>query len=63
MPQKTNFEDDCDASHEVEDQTWKGDQDRRGYYYDDAHGYQKYEPETDEEIIPDKDPQTENGPE
>lgn len=29
---------------------WSEDQRTRGYYYDDAHGYEKYEPEKDDEI-------------
>lgn len=29
---------------------WGDDQRTRGYYYDDAHGYEKYEPEKDNEI-------------
>lgn len=29
------------------DNTWGTDQRERGYYYDDAHGYQKYIPEED----------------
>ncbi|MEP6703504.1 MAG: hypothetical protein ABJB34_01745 [Acidobacteriota bacterium] len=29
-------------------ETWADDQKERGYYYDDAHGYEKYEPVTDE---------------
>jgi hypothetical protein len=28
--------------------SWEEDQEKRGYYYDDAHGYEKYEPEDDE---------------
>ena len=27
--------------------TWEEDQKRREYYYDDGHGYEKYEPEND----------------
>ena len=30
------------------DGTVAEDQDERGYYYDDAHGYEQYEPEDDE---------------
>ncbi len=30
--------------------TWEEDQKRREYYYDDAHGYEKYDPEKDDEI-------------
>jgi hypothetical protein len=29
--------------------TWSEDQKDRGYYYDDAHGYEKYEPEEEED--------------
>ncbi len=29
------------------DRTWGTDQRERGYYYDDAHGYQKYLPDED----------------
>ena len=25
------------------------DQQERGYYYDDAHGYERYDPETDDD--------------
>jgi hypothetical protein len=28
---------------------WEDDQRERGYYYDDAHGYERYDPETDQE--------------
>lgn len=28
--------------------TWEEDQKRREYYYDDAHGYQVYDPEAEE---------------
>ncbi len=33
---------------ESEETSWSEDQQKRGYYYDDAHGYEKYEPEKDE---------------
>lgn len=29
--------------------SWSEDQQKRGYYYDDAHGYEKYEPEKDDD--------------
>lgn len=35
------LDDERDAS------TWEEDQKRHEYYYDDAHGYEKYEPESD----------------
>jgi hypothetical protein len=28
--------------------SWSDDQIERGYYYDDAHGYEKYDPEDDD---------------
>ncbi|MEP6789483.1 MAG: hypothetical protein ABJB40_13675 [Acidobacteriota bacterium] len=28
--------------------SWSEDQKERGYYYDDAHGYEVYEPDEDE---------------
>jgi hypothetical protein len=30
------------------DDTWEADQKDRSYYYDDAHGYEVYDPESDE---------------
>ncbi len=33
----------------VEESAVVEDQHKRGYYYDDAYGYQKYEPEKDSE--------------
>ena len=29
--------------------TWEDDQKRREYYYDDAHGYENYDPESEDE--------------
>lgn len=31
-----------------EKSSWSGDQKKREYYYDDAHGYKVYRPEDDE---------------
>ncbi len=31
----------------VNDGTWEEDQKEREYYYDDAHGYEVYEPEAE----------------
>ncbi len=28
---------------------WEEDQQERGYYYDDSHGYETYDPDEDEE--------------
>lgn len=33
--------------------TWEEDQDRRGYYYDDAHGYRIFRPDEADESEPD----------
>ena len=30
--------------------SWAEDQEERGYYYDDAHGYEPYEPDNDDDI-------------
>lgn len=35
-------------SDKLED-AWESDQAERGYYYDDAHGYEEFDPESDEE--------------
>ena len=32
-----------------DDSTWEKDQKDRGYYYDDAHGYEAYDPDSDDE--------------
>lgn len=39
----------CDEKkdEEPDPSTWGEDQKRREYYYDDAHGYEKYEAEND----------------
>lgn len=35
---------------EIEDENvWSRDQQRKSYYYDDAYGYEVYDPEKDEE--------------
>lgn len=41
----------CKSEHAPADDedNWSVDQERRSYYYDDAHGYEKYDPEYDEE--------------
>lgn len=30
-------------------ESWAEDQKERGYYYDDAHGYEQFDPECDDE--------------
>ena len=36
-------------------ETWAEDQQTRGYYYDDAAGYETYDPEADDEKEPEPD--------
>ncbi|MGE3468453.1 MAG: hypothetical protein AB7J13_16145 [Pyrinomonadaceae bacterium] len=36
----------CDEP--VADGRWEADIENRGYYYDDAHGYEKYDPAEEE---------------
>ena len=38
--------------------SWEEDQDKRGYYYDDAHGYQVYVPEEDDDSQVDTEKRT-----
>lgn len=38
----------CDEP--VTDDLWEADIENRGYYYDDAHSYEIYEPEDETEI-------------
>ena len=42
------------------DGTVEEDQKERGYYYDDAHGYEEYDPEEDREEHPPSDRSTGN---
>ena len=37
------------VTDEPEKSSWGEDQKERGYYYDDAHGYETYKPEDDDE--------------
>ena len=52
MPEKPKKGTECGGAKNVEpdDPTWEADQKRREYYYDDAHGYEKYEPDEEDEI-------------
>ena len=34
-------------------ENWEEDQNERGYYYDDAHGYEAFDPEVDDEEVED----------
>lgn len=44
-----------DTTEDGENQdNWARDQQKRGYYYDDAHGYEIYNPDEDEEEVEEK---------
>ncbi|MBK7393913.1 MAG: hypothetical protein IPI64_11545 [Chloracidobacterium sp.] len=49
MPETPKQKDKPAEPAEKDRSSWSEDQQKRGYYYDDAHGYEKYEPEKDEE--------------
>jgi hypothetical protein len=36
-----------DRADESEKSTWAEDQKERGYYYDDSHGYEVYDPDSE----------------
>ena len=38
----------------LEEETWAEDQTNRGYYYDDAHGYETYDPAKDDAEVSDE---------
>jgi hypothetical protein len=38
-----------ETGEKEENSSWADDQKKRGYYYDDAHGYQIYNPDEDED--------------
>jgi len=39
-------------SEDTANANWADDQRERGYYYDDAHGYETYDPEDEKEYEP-----------
>lgn len=51
MPETPKEKPQCDPveppNKEKED-SWEEDQEKQGYYYDDAHGYEVYVPDEDE---------------
>lgn len=53
MPETSTFpiENECEpVTTETEyDAAWEKDQKERGYYYDDAHGYEAFDPASDDE--------------
>jgi hypothetical protein len=46
MPEKRKQKrsSDNEKEGEIDSSSWSEDQNGRGYYYDDAHGYEIYEP-------------------
>jgi len=55
MPETPKQKDKPDEPVERNRSSWSEDQQKRGYYYDDAHGYETYEPGKDEEDDQSKD--------
>jgi hypothetical protein len=39
----------CDEPESDQEPNWEQDQKERGYYYDDAHGYETFDPEEEED--------------
>lgn len=54
MQKKPKESDESDEEKEGKEDSWKEDQKHRGYYYDDAYGYEAFDPE-DEEAQNDKE--------
>ncbi len=50
MPETPKQKDKPIEPYDKDRSSWSEDQQKRGYYYDDAHGYETYEPENDDEI-------------
>jgi hypothetical protein len=49
MPEKPKEKaKDKKEKHDPEKSSWADDQKKREYYYDDAHGYEIYQPDEDE---------------
>ena len=49
MPQKPKKRSAGDDAVPTDTETWSEDQKRREYYYDDAHGYEVYDPKEERE--------------
>lgn len=43
----------------VDSDNWKSDQDEREYYYDDSHGYEKFDPDSEDDEEDDDMPEAE----
>ena len=50
MPEKPKEKPVSENDEAADEQaSWSEDQKKHEYYYDDAHGYEKYDPECDED--------------
>jgi hypothetical protein len=52
MPKPPKEKPECDPVKPEElasEASWEEDQKKREYYYDDSHGYEKYEPDKDDD--------------
>ena len=48
MQKKPKENEALDEEIEDKNDSWEEDQERRSYYYDDAHGYEIYDPEDED---------------
>lgn len=55
MPKEPNSKHERKDGTALPTQSWEDDQKRREYYYDDAHGYQRFEPDQDDESNEDEE--------
>lgn len=49
-----------DKKGETSKENWADDQKERGYYYDDAHGYEQFDPESEDETGEDNEPDSDD---
>ena len=52
MPEKPKPESNEEKKSKMPDGTWENDQRERGYYYDDSHGYEPFDPEKEDDDEP-----------
>ena len=50
MPKKTNPQPGPEEASGTSSRTWEDDQRTRGYYYDDSHGYEVYDPLKEDDV-------------
>lgn len=49
MPETPKEKPKAETDEREDSSTWSEDQKKREYYYDDAHGYEKYDPKSEDE--------------